>query len=661
MQLSIIIVNYNVKHFLKNLIDSIIKSVTNLSYEIIVVDNASNDDSVEEIRNSFPFVKLIANKENIGFGKANNQAMKIASGDYFVLINPDSIVKTDTFDILIKFFENHHDAGMIGCKVLNPDGSLQLACRRSFPGVWTSFTKVTGLSSLFPKSKLFAKYNLTYLDENEINEVDAISGAFMMFRKEVYERIGGFDEDFFMYGEDLDLCYRTQKAGYKIYYVPTTEIIHYKGESTKRSSLDETVLFYEAMKIFVRKHFSNFFLVELILRPAIFLRKLLAFIKIYSIPIVSVLIDFVLLVFILKLTEEVYRGKWLGFPEQVKPWVYILPAVFQVLIGFIVNSYKKNSLSILSILLSLLTGFVLLSSMIFFLKQFAFSRIVLLLHYLLAILFLVGWRLAAKVFFKIGIETSDFRSATLVVTNGFENDQLIEKLKLNINSNFNIKGLISIHNKLIGEKSSGYTFIGSIQNLRKVIEKNKIRKVIFNSKEISYDKIFSVVSACQGMNVEFLVSGSGYDFIVGKSNITLLDDIPLMKIEYNISMFIHQFLKRIFDLSLSLILSFTLYPLMLFAKKILKIDSDLVKFAVGIPQVLVNKKSFVGPRAKSHVNNLYVGKPGLTGFWYTEGINPEDKTELERLDIYYARNQNIWLDLEILGKAFSKMFFNRSN
>ncbi|PJA96542.1 MAG: glycosyl transferase [Ignavibacteriales bacterium CG_4_9_14_3_um_filter_34_10] len=660
MQLSVIIVNYNVKQFLKNLIESVLKAVENISYEIIVVDNASSDGSAEEIRNSFPHVKFIANKKNLGFGAANNQALEIAKGEFIVLINPDALVKTNTFDTLIKFFHDNPQTGMAGCKVLNPDGTLQLACRRSFPGVWTSFTKIVGLSSLFPKSKYFAKYNLTYLDENEIHEVDAISGSFMFFRKEVYEKVGGFDNDYFMYGEDLDLCYRVQKAGYKVYYVPTTEIIHYKGESTKRSSLDETVLFYDAMKIFVRKHFSNFFLVEIILRPAIFIRKLLAFINVYRLPIISVISDFTLLVFLLMFTEKLYaHGSWRGFPESVKPMVYILPAVFQIIVGIFAGAYKKNSLSILSTVISLIAGFILLSSMTFFMKQFAFSRVVVLLNYSFALLSFIVWRLIIKIIFRIGLETAELHKSTLVVTNGEENAQLIGKLKSNINSYFNIKGLIAIDNNLIGNKCGNYSFLGSIENIRKVIAHNKIQKVIFNSKEISFDKIFTVVSDCQGLNVEFLVSGSGYDFIVGKSNITLLDDIPLMKIEYNISTLFHQFFKRSLDLILSLVLLISVYPFTVLIKKVLKIDSDLIKFVLQIPQVLANRKSFVGPQKNSFINNLYIGKTGLTGFWYIENISPNDEDEIERLNIYYAKNQNIWLDLEILGRTISKMFFKQ--
>ncbi len=277
IDVSVITVNYNVKEFVLNLVISLKKALINFSYEIIVVDNASQDGSVEYLKEKFTDVTVIANSKNVGFGKANNQALEISKGKYILLINPDAIVREDTFTKMISFFERTKEAGLAGCKVLNPNGTLQLACRRGFPGPWTSFTKVSGLSTIFPKSKLFAKYNLTYLDENKTYEVDAISGSFMMLKRDVYEKVGGFDPDFFMYGEDLDLCYRIQKAGYKVYYVHDTEVIHYKGESTKRSSIDETKMFYDAMQIFVKKHLSTSFIVTFVLGVAINLRKFIAF------------------------------------------------------------------------------------------------------------------------------------------------------------------------------------------------------------------------------------------------------------------------------------------------------------------------------------------------------------------------------------------------
>ncbi|MFN3695625.1 MAG: glycosyltransferase family 2 protein, partial [Ignavibacterium sp.] len=355
------------------------------------------------LREKFPDVKLIANEKNLGFGKANNIGLKEANGKYILLINPDTLVAEDTFTNLIEFFENHPDAGMVGCKILNPDGTLQLACRRSFPGPWTSFTKVTGLSSLFPKSRLFAKYNLTYLDENQTYEVDAISGSFMMLRKEVYEKVGGFDEQFFMYGEDLDLCYRIQKAGYKIYYVHTTQIIHYKGESTKRSSLDETKVFYQAMHLFVKKHLSSSFIVELILRSAIAVRSLFAFLGKKKLIIISVLFDFIVFNLCLYAAQEIYqtiKPSWRGFPEYAEWIVYTIPALIQIIVASFAGVYQKNKLSILKVIISVAISFPILTSLTFFFKQFAFSRAAILIAYILALFAFVLWRIIFKQLFR---------------------------------------------------------------------------------------------------------------------------------------------------------------------------------------------------------------------------------------------------------------------
>ena len=349
MELSIIIVNYNVKEFLQNLVHSLQKAVSIINHEIIVVDNASDDGSVEFIREKFPQITLIVNQTNLGFSKANNAALKIAKGKFILLINPDTIVSEDTITKMIEFLNEHPDAGLAGCKILNPDGSLQLACRRSFPGPWTSFCKVTGLSTLFPKSKLFAKYNLTYLDENSTYEVDAISGSFMMMKREAYEKVGGFDEQFFMYGEDLDLCYRIQKNGYKVYYYPGTQIIHYKGESTKRSSLDETNIFYDAMHLFVKKHFSSFYLAEIILRSAIGFRKFFAFLGQRKLIITGIILDILFFNLSLIFAEKLYLRftNWTGFPEFSYPLILIIPAAIHILIAALVGVYRKNSFSIL--------------------------------------------------------------------------------------------------------------------------------------------------------------------------------------------------------------------------------------------------------------------------------------------------------------------------
>ena len=658
IDLSIIIVNYNVKEFLLNLLDSIRIAAINISIEIIVVDNASDDGSVELLREKSPNVKLIANKTNVGFGAANNQAMQIASGKYFLLINPDAIVREDTFTKMIEFFERTSEVGIAGCKVLNPDGTLQPACRRSFPGPWTSFTKVIGLSRLFPKSRIFARYNLTYLDENQTYEVDAVSGAFLMLRKDVYEKIGGFDEQFFMYGEDLDLCYRAQKLNYKVFYVHSTEIIHYKGESTKRSSIDETKVFYNAMHLFVQKHFSSSFLVESILQFAILFRKLIAFANVYKLTIISIVVDFLTFSVTVLLAEKIYANQnWTGFPAFALPWVYFIPALIQIFISAIGGAYKKNSFSILRTFFSLLSGMVFLSALTYFFKQVAFSRAVVLITYGLSLVLFLLWRIALKVIFKMGLETDTRKSRTLIVASDKKAEELASKLRSTFTRLYQVIGLIGLTRKSVGGNVGNFKILGAVDNIKKIIVEEKIDKVIFSSDDLSLNQMFAVIAECQGENIEFLVAGKESDYLVGKSAITMLDDIPLLKVQYNISSYFHRASKRILDLIISIPILIFVYPFIYLFQKFTSEKNKFSQFILEIPGVFVSKKSFVGPRDSSYHGELYVGKIGLTGFWFIENLYEADSQELKKLDLFYAKNQNIWLDLEILGKTISKMFF----
>ncbi len=257
MELSVIIVNYNVKHFLEQCLHSVIKASKNISAEIFVVDNNSVDGSNQLVREKFPNVRLIENKKNLGFSKANNQAIRQAAGKYILLLNPDTVVEEDTFTKVIRFMQQHPEAGGLGVKMIDGKGNFLPESKRGLPTPWVAFCKMFGLSKLFPGSKKFGQYHLSFLNENEVHEVDVLAGAFMLIRKEAIEKVGILDESFFMYGEDIDLSYRITKGGYKNYYFPETTIIHYKGESTKKGSLNYVRVFYNAMIIFARKHFSG--------------------------------------------------------------------------------------------------------------------------------------------------------------------------------------------------------------------------------------------------------------------------------------------------------------------------------------------------------------------------------------------------------------------
>ncbi|OHB65255.1 MAG: hypothetical protein A2168_08300 [Planctomycetes bacterium RBG_13_50_24] len=272
--LSIIIVNYNAGHYLENCLKSVYAETKQIPFDIWIVDNNSKDASVSMIRSNFPLINLVENKENIGFARANNDAISKCAGDYILLLNPDTLIMENAIEKMVKFMDENPQTGIAGCKVLNEDGTLQLACRRSIPAPGVAFFRLTGLSRLFPNSKGMAKYNLTYLNPDEANEVDAVSGAFLMIRRQVVDKIGKLDERFFMYGEELDWCLRTKKAGWKVMYYPDAEIIHYKGECSKSNCRKAAFEFYRSMYLFHKKHFADNYnpIVNIIIYAGIFLK-----------------------------------------------------------------------------------------------------------------------------------------------------------------------------------------------------------------------------------------------------------------------------------------------------------------------------------------------------------------------------------------------------
>jgi len=251
---SAIIISYNSGSLLPSCLHSIFRAMDGLEGQVIVFDNGSPQPLPESLKSDYPQVEWMHSDKNLGFGTACNRAAQKAKHPYFFFVNPDTLVSKDTFASLLNYISDKPDAGVVGCRILNGDGSLQWACRRSFPSPMAAVYKTLGLASLFPKSRTFGAYNLTYLDPEHEEIVDAVSGSFFCVRREVYESIGGFDEDFFLYGEDLDICYRIQQAGRKNFYFPGTSIIHFKGQSSKTRMVRSYIDFYQAMIIFARKH-----------------------------------------------------------------------------------------------------------------------------------------------------------------------------------------------------------------------------------------------------------------------------------------------------------------------------------------------------------------------------------------------------------------------
>jgi O-antigen biosynthesis protein len=255
MKLSVIIVSYNVKQLLEGCLTSVIAPDKNT--EVIVVDNDSLDGSVEYLKPRFPTVRFIESKENLGFAKACNQGWRLATGDCILFLNPDTIVPPQSLPACVSFLEQHPDAGALGVKMEDETGRFLKESKRGFPSPAASFFKLFGFASMFPSSKLFAKYYQGHLNKDKDHVVDVLSGAFMMVKKDVLQKTGGFDERFFMYGEDIDLSYRIQQAGYTNYYLGSITIIHYKGRSTDKEDPAYKKRFYDAMNLFLNKHYAG--------------------------------------------------------------------------------------------------------------------------------------------------------------------------------------------------------------------------------------------------------------------------------------------------------------------------------------------------------------------------------------------------------------------
>ncbi|NOU66257.1 glycosyltransferase [Paenibacillus sp. LMG 31461] len=257
MDLSIIIVNYKTKDLTLACIESVFSSTTSYKYEIILIDNASNDGTIQSLNEQYPQVVTIGNTENVGFSKANNQGIRISKGRYVLLLNSDTIVQLDTLDVMLQFMDENPIVGASGCKIVLPDGSLDKACKRGFPTPSASFYYAFGFAKLFPEIHRFNQYQLGYLDADQQYPIDSLVGAFMLVRRETIEHVGMLDEEFFMYGEDIDWCYRIKEAGWVNYYYPRTQIVHHKGASSRRKPYKIIYEFHRAMYLFHKKHYMR--------------------------------------------------------------------------------------------------------------------------------------------------------------------------------------------------------------------------------------------------------------------------------------------------------------------------------------------------------------------------------------------------------------------
>lgn len=497
MDLSVVIVNYNVASFLDQALTTLRDSAQGLDYEVFVVDNASIDNSVALVREKYPQVNLIENEENVGFARANNQALEKVTGRCVLLLNPDTVLRRDTIKTLVSFLDEHPEAGIAGCKVLNPDGSLQLACRRGFPTPGVAFFKIVGLANLFPKSRIFGAYNLTFLDPDTTTEVDAVSGSFMMIRKEVLDRIGYLDDRFFMYGEDLDLCYRVKKAGWNVYYVPTTEIIHFKGESVKTVPSFKNIRdFYRAMHIFVDKHYGDRgrFFPQWLLSVGIYSKMALVyslnFLRNMQHPLIDLLLLNISLIFGIFLRFGIDLEHAPDYSNLQWLSIFIVYSVLYMVTFYFVGMYHRYKDNPERALLGIFIGFLFNVFIVHFIKEYNFSRIASIYCWGFNSILISGWR-----FLPEAVRVKRFQRRgrrTLVIGNIADAVALRRIIHDTSRYAYDIIGCVETAVDAIrGTEMEGLHVLGLVDDLSDIVKEYSVDVVILVGSNIPFSKILN--------------------------------------------------------------------------------------------------------------------------------------------------------------------------
>ena len=648
-KLSVIIVSYNVKYFLEQALQSVLRASQKLDVEVWVVDNASADGSPEMVRDRFPQVKLIANKENLGFSKANNQAIEKSQGQYILLLNPDTIVEEDTLEKCVTFMDKHHNAGGLGVKMLDGKGNFLKESKRAFPSPTVAFYKAFGLTALFPTSRTFARYYLGDLSNEEVQEVEVLAGAFMMLRRSVLDEIGLLDETFFMYGEDIDLSYRIIQAGYKNYYFPGTRIIHYKGESTKKSSVNYVRVFYRAMAQFYRKHFGkkNARLFSFFIHLAIWLK---AGFSLFSrlagrlaLPFVDALLIYGVLYLIKNYWENIVKKAPDYYPFEFA--AYIMPLYVLIWLGSIYFSGGYDRPWKLSkSLRGVLAGALIISAIYGLLDEsYRYSRAVIILGTAWAILEVVITRLAIH-FYKyrnLDIEKGE-NSSFLIVGSPEESHRVLSMLKQSgISSRF--KGLVSL-NKI----SRNEDYLGDISELEDIAELYDANEIIFCARDVPAAVIIDQISKL-GPGKEYKIVPEDSRSIIGSNSKNTAGELYAMDVNLPISKAASKRNKRIFDFGLALLLLIFL-PFYIFFIK------EKQKMIANIFSVLSGKKTWISYASEDERSPFYLPplRPGILSP-LDAARNPKIAgNNLHKLNLQYARDFSVWYDLSILRKFLLK-------
>jgi GT2 family glycosyltransferase len=635
VDISVIIVSYNVKAFLEKCLISVLRAMGDLKVEVIVVDNNSVDDSVHYIRSRFPEVCVISNTENAGFSKANNKGLKRAKGEFVLVLNPDTVVSEDTFSTCIHFMNKHEDAGIVGVKMLDGTGTYLPESKRGLPSPWTSFYKMTGINKLFPKSNLFNGYYMGGLDPEETNQVPVLTGAFMFVRKSVMTEAGNFDEDYFMYGEDIDLCYRVLQKEYKNYYLPETSIIHYKGESTKHSSIQYIKTFYSAMLIFVSKHYKGMGGVVLsqFLKIGILMRGFLSWLHRFIVSSIVPILDLSIMVGTVLAVKYLWAIWYFNDAGHFEPEFNAINLPLYSGIWFVSlalfgaydkgRSQKRILSGILFGTVAILIAYALVDT------SYRTSRAVILIAAPIVILCLSLW--SALYERLVGGVLS--RRVAIIGSKG-ESERIMELLN-RVDPDVDIVGAIST-----SQTATDSIFIANIEKLEKVVHEYRIRELIFSASDVEFSEISRWMSKF-GSYLKYKIASHESDSIVGSDSKIMAGQLYTSEIQFAIDSALNKRNKRLIDILIALfILIFSPFRILF---------PNGSKVIAQAWTVLLGRHTWVSYDGRdSKLSELPLLRPG----YYSPAMYITSKQEVDlevhMINYLYAREYSVWRDVDLL-------------
>jgi GT2 family glycosyltransferase len=649
MKLSIILVNYNVKYFLEQALLAVRKAAQSLTAETWVVDNHSTDGSVQLVQEKFPEVKLIANEENVGFSKANNQAIRASEGEYVLLLNPDTVVAEDTFVKCVAFMDAHPEAGGLGVRMIDGTGRFLPESKRGFPSPWAAFCKTVGLSRFFPKSSLFNQYHLGYLAENEIHAVEVLSGAFMLLRRSALKKIGLLDETFFMYGEDIDLSYRIMQAGYKNYYFPETTIIHYKGESTKKGSLNYVRVFYQAMIIFARKHFQGrqARLFVGMLQFAIYFRAFITLIanllQKIRLPIVDAAVIYAGLYGLKIFWERYYYKTPNHFEDALLYFNYPLYTFIWLISIYFSGGYDEVR-NVRRLVRGLLVGTVLIAAVYGFLDmEYRSSRALIVMGMVWAIAGTTVIRMLLHFVKYHNFSIGDERTKNLVIVGSKPESERVERLLQQAQVQKNLIGIVSPNTFF-----DPNIYLSSVNQLLETVLIYQVEEIIFCSKDLANQQIIQwMINLGTPVNYKILPEGS--QSIIGSSSKDTSGELYTIDTRFRIAEPGQRRSKRTFDVLFCLFL-ITTSPLQLLFSK------SFVMFLNNLLHILLGRKSWVGYAPADFQNILPATKPGILSPLDAAPVKNLDQSTVQRLNFLYAKDYSVMKDMQIIWKGYRKLF-----